>query len=525
MRSLGFEVWSLKLAELIQERGPVINTELNFKLQTPTPKLFILTFLSPRTIIFFLSLFFFSCGYHQKLARSAKKNVFQSPALRMAHVGITVYEPATGRYWYNYQGDKYFVPASNVKIPTCYAAMKYLGDSLVGLEYGIPEEKYSQNNLFIIRPAGDPTFLHRDYTDHPAFAYLQQKILQEGRKPVFMIDTVSVERWGSGWSWNDYDAAYMAERSSMPIFGNTVRIALRDSADRYLDHPSLPGEKLPRPFHTGSGYFDSIVNARLIPELARPAEPFISISRDIDENRFFMNKGTSPFNQLVMPFVTRDIETAIDILQDSLKTKFEFVIPTSNKDRFFRDVENGDIEYIMIKEWKKLYSHPLDSLLKPMMHRSDNFFAEQSLLMASHEKLRLMNERRIIDTLLHTELKDLPQRPRWVDGSGLSRYNLFSPQDFVYILNKMQKEFGMERIRNIFPGANEGTLSNYYVGSEGRLFAKTGTLSGVVAISGFLTTNKNKELIFSVLVNNHQASGTEVRRAVERFVLELMEGN
>ena len=160
-----------------------------------------------------------------------------------------------------------------------------------------------------------------------------------------------------------------------------------------------------------------------------------------------------------------------------------------------------------------------------MMHRSDNFFAEQCLLMASNEKLGMMNEHRIIDTLLKTELKDLPQRPRWVDGSGLSRYNLFSPQDFVYILNKMQNEFGIERIRNIFPGANEGTLSNYYVGSEGRLFAKTGTLSGVVAISGFLTTNKNKQLIFSVLVNNHQASGTEVRRTVEQFLAELMKTN
>ncbi len=41
---------------------------------------------------------------------------------------------------YNYQGDKYFVPASNTKIPTCYAAMKYLGDSLVGLKYNIVNE-------------------------------------------------------------------------------------------------------------------------------------------------------------------------------------------------------------------------------------------------------------------------------------------------------------------------------------------------------------------------------------------------
>jgi D-alanyl-D-alanine carboxypeptidase/D-alanyl-D-alanine-endopeptidase (penicillin-binding protein 4) len=159
-----------------------------------------------------------------------------------------------------------------------------------------------------------------------------------------------------------------------------------------------------------------------------------------------------------------------------------------------------------------------------MMHRSDNFFAEQSLLMVSNEVLSVMNDAKIIDTLLKTDLKDLPQKPRWVDGSGLSRYNLFTPQDFVFILNKMRTEFGMNRIKEIFPTGNEGTLTNYYKAENGHLFAKTGTLSGVVAISGFLYTKKNKLLIFSVLVNNHQASATAVRRAVEKFVEDLTPG-
>jgi len=111
------------------------------------------------------------------------------------------------------------------------------------------------------------------------------------------------------------------------------------------------------------------------------------------------------------------------------------------------------------------------------MHRSDNFFAEQALLMASNEYLGVMSDNKIIDTLLKTHFKDLPQKPRWVDGSGLSRYNLFTPQDFVVILNKLKNEFGMERIQAIFPTGNEGTLTNYYKDLTGKLFAKTGTLS------------------------------------------------
>ena len=160
-----------------------------------------------------------------------------------------------------------------------------------------------------------------------------------------------------------------------------------------------------------------------------------------------------------------------------------------------------------------------------MMYRSDNFFAEQSLLMVSTKLLDVMNDEKIIDTLLKTDFKDLPQKPGWVDGSGLSRYNLFTPQDFIAILNKMKNEFGMERIKNILPTGGTGTLSNYYKAESGYIFAKTGTLSGVVALSGFLYTKKNKLLIFSVLVNNHQSNATNIRRAVEKFIEEVRNKN
>lgn len=174
--------------------------------------------------------------------------------------------------------------------------------------------------------------------------------------------------------------------------------------------------------------------------------------------------------------------------------------------------EKGQLDVKLIK------SQPTDSLLKPMMHRSDNFFAEQSLLMVSNERLGVMDDAKVIDTILKTDFKDLPQRPRWVDGSGLSRYNLFTPQDFVIILKKMKDEFGMERIRAILPTGGEGTISSYYKADSNYIFAKTGTLSGVVALSGYLYTKKGKLLIFSALVNNHQASATAVRRAVEKFI-------
>src|SRR5215467_4697210 len=122
--------------------------------------LFHRSFRFPFYILYFTFYIFSSCSLQKQIARSAKENVLSSPALQTADVGISIYEPATGKYWYNYQGDHYFVPASNTKLPTCYAAMKYLGDSLVGLKYAYPgEPAYFKDHLLVIQPQGDPTFL------------------------------------------------------------------------------------------------------------------------------------------------------------------------------------------------------------------------------------------------------------------------------------------------------------------------------------------------------------------------------
>ncbi len=162
--------------------------------------------------------FLVACSPAKQLNQSAKQTVLNDPALQTAHVGISVYDPATGKYLYNYQGDKYFVPASNTKIPTCYAAMKYLGDSLVGLRYEI------KNDYVNILGTGDPTFLHPDFKNQPVFDFLKKSgnvnYLLEGVRPGF-------SPLGNGWAWNDYQEGYAAERSAMPIYSNVVKFYMR----------------------------------------------------------------------------------------------------------------------------------------------------------------------------------------------------------------------------------------------------------------------------------------------------------
>jgi len=439
-------------------------------------------------------IFLSSCSIQKQIAKSAKADVLDTKALQTAHVGISIFDPAKNKYLFNYQGDKYFVPASNTKLPTCYAAMKYLGDSLVGLRYA---EDHQYIPLFI-KPTGDPTFLHPDFPNQPVYDFLKKSM----RWISIVSDHWKEEGLGSGWSWNDYDEYYMCERSFMPVYGNAIRFTRSGKGVRVI--PNIKDISVSA-FHLTEdklSFFDTSIRHYYIDSL--PDRYYVK--REKDMNFFWLMKSENKFSSQTVPFIPAD-SVIISFLKDTLKQ--------ARFDNYTVDIP------VEIKNLKTIYSQPTDSLLKPMMHRSDNFFAEQSLLMVSNERLGVMNDERIIDTLLKTDLKDLPQKPRWVDGSGLSRYNLFTPQDFVSILNKMKNEFGMERIKVILPTGGEGTISSYYKADSGYIYGKTGTLSGVVAFSGFLYTKKGKLLIFSTLVNNHQASATDVRRAIEKFLQGL----
>src|ERR1035437_6729852 len=75
------------------------------------------------------------CSPARFIRREAERDLVGQAGLPGAQVGISVYDPGTARFLYDFQGDKFFVPASNTKLFTLYAGLKYLGDSLAGIRY------------------------------------------------------------------------------------------------------------------------------------------------------------------------------------------------------------------------------------------------------------------------------------------------------------------------------------------------------------------------------------------------------
>jgi D-alanyl-D-alanine carboxypeptidase/D-alanyl-D-alanine-endopeptidase (penicillin-binding protein 4) len=294
------------------------------------------------------------------------------------------------------------------------------------------------------------------------------------------------ESMGDGWAWNDYAEDYQPERSRMPIYGNVV-------------HFYEQGKNLQiKPF----SFFK---NQAIQYEEVKSKQ----WSRKKLTNDFFVTAQKNNAKYFQVPFIT-DPEKDIQLLNDSLRLKKPIQV----------------LYYTPLLAQKTIKTVPTDTLLKIMMSRSDNFYAEQIVLMSSAQLLGRMDDAAFADSMIQQEFTFLPQPMRWADGSGLSRYNLNTPENYIAILKQMQAKFGEARVKNIFEKGGEGTLSAYYKNFPGTLYAKTGTLGGQIALSGFIYTQRQQKLYFSVLVANHLSkTSAAVRRAVEAYLVEIAKRN
>lgn len=442
----------------------------------------------PFTILF-LAASAVGVGQNPAAITRAVSVLMRDSAVRNAHVGISIYDPGSRRTVYSYQDDKYFVPASNTKIVTAYAALKNLKHFLTGIRY------YENDTAIYLLPTGDPTLLHRDFTHQPVIDFLKQT-----EKKVYITDeNYHDKELGQGWSWDDYSDEYMTERNALPVYGNVLKwVQEKIRSNAFSSEESF------------SMYSDPEVDWKVQFE-PNPEEPKFKVQRERLSNTFTITEGTENKKEVFVPFITNGISTALELLADTIHKEIPII------EKFV----------VTDPQRKSIVSQPLDSVLRPMMYRSDNFFAEQLLLMVSDERFGVMDAEMIVDTLLNDDLSWLPHKPVWVDGSGLSRYNLFTPRDFTVLLDSMHSQFGMDRLKTIFPTSDSGTLKNYYNRAPaGRdfIYAKTGSMSGVVALSGYLYTLDRRLLIFSILINNFDGKATPVRRAVERFILRVRSG-
>lgn len=433
-----------------------------------------------RCYLFLLLIIFSACATKPGInTRKFKQYVEKSPVFSQDFTGFALYDTELNEMVYEYQADNYYTPASNTKIFTLYACLKMLGDSIPALQY-----KISGDSL-IFTGTGDPTFLHPDLFDVDTTydQHVYHFLRSAGQKLYYAERPTKDEYFGPGWAWSDYNYYYSTERSVFPVYANLVRFQFKEYLPKPLAYPD---------------YFTKYITGFASNEI-RP--DYIRRNQYDNYFRYAPKEDTLAFTEDV-PFKP-SAELLMNLMEDTLKREVALY--------------KGPLEGFQ----QTVYSLPADSVYKRMMHISDNFFAEQLLLVCSSRIQDTLSTDSAIVYMERTYLKDLPDKPIWVDGSGLSRYNLQTPRTMVALLRKIDEELKDAEIFDIFPaGGVSGSIKNWYKNEQGEpyVYAKTGTLSNKSALSGFLITQKGKRLIFSFMHNNYITSSSVLKYEMEKVL-------
>lgn len=392
-------------------------------------------------------------------------------------MGFMLLDPESDKVLVDINSDKYFIPASNTKLFTFYTSYSILGDELVnGLNY------LEKGDSLIFWGTGDPGLLHPDLDNEVAINFLRAS-----DKDLYLLDNFGqVDAFGPGWSWDWYNYYYATERSALPVYGNIVRFKFEEGQNNFTISPER-------------------------------FKPFLEAKKTDSWNgyRFRRDRYKNLFSYQFTDVVPSDpFETDIPFVTSA---EFAAQLLTEASGKKVRVIQN---EAYFQEDPIKLQTTPADSIYAQMMKISDNFLAEQLMLLVSDQ---LSNQLSTSDAIAYSKenlLKDLPDEPIWVDGSGLSAKNMFTPRSIIALLGKIRAEVPLEKIKAYFPaGGESGTIRNWYKADEGQpayIYAKTGTLSMSNALSGFLITKSGKILHFSCILNNYALSGSELKRELEK---------
>ena len=435
---------------------------------------FIPTTTNMKNILLLILILFSSCTVQRIRQSVDKSEIFNHSGF----TGFMLHDPTTNKTLHAVNEDIYFVPASNTKLFTFYTAYKVLGDNVNALNI------VEKGDSLIFWGTGDPSLLHPDFHSDAALVALRDT----NKKLYFADNTYQVTPNGPGWSWSWYTYYFGAERSALPIYGNVVRFSREENDPTLNIYPA---------------YFKK--NTVPLPEM-KTTQPIRDQTRNLFQVPFYLKEETT------------------------LKTDKPFLTSSNLTEALLEDVLGKTIQTIPFDQVKgekptKVKGMVTGQLYKQMMEDSDNFLAEQLMLLVSDALFDSLDFDAAVTYANKELLADLSAVPQWADGSGLSSNNKFTPRSIIELLDKIKKEVPEEEIFDYFPaGGSKGTIRTWYKADEGEkpyIYAKTGTLSNSICLSGYLLTKSGKTLFFSFLHNNYPIPSDDLKREMDKILYQI----
>lgn len=448
------------------------------------------------------------------------------PQLSRSHWGILIQTLGSDTL-YSRNAQQYFVPASNAKILTTAAALHHLGS-----QFRIRTSVYGSGEGFLgVVGRGDPSLTDTQLRE------LAQQLSRQGIRQVRQLigedDYFRGPVVNPNWEWGDVQADYGASINSLILNQNAVVLTLLPQA---LGQPLRVAWADPTEATRWRLENDAVT--------AGPESPTsINVNRDIGgpvlqiTGQLGINSQPEsvalavldPAAHFLRHFRRALAEAGITVTQAVVKTR------SNNGNADVRGYTQmaliRSLRPSVVRELAAVESPSLSQLLVETNQNSNNLYAEALLrtLGAKVSNTPAVKDStdevglRVVRATL-TQLGVNPAGYVLADGSGLSRHNLVSPEAIAQTLRAMAHSPEAAVYRASLPVAGiSGTLQNRFrnTPAQGILQAKTGTLGGVVAISGYLDAPNYEPLIFSIIVNQSDQSAATLRQAIDEIVLLL----
>jgi serine-type D-Ala-D-Ala carboxypeptidase/endopeptidase (penicillin-binding protein 4) len=441
----------------------------------------------------------------------AINQIIDRPELRRYRWGIVVQALNGTNRLYDRDGDRLFIPASNVKLITTAVALRQLGATtrLRTSVYQLPSTGNRSNLLVVGR--GDPSLTVSGLQS------IAQQLKQRGENQIGQISFddgyFRGEQINADWEWGDLSTDYapainglMLNQNSNPL---TVMPQQVGMPLRYLwKDASLNSWQVDNQSLTVAATQESNINA-----IAIFGKPTIRLTGKLALN--------STPTQIDLPLVN-PAESFINAFRQSLYRSGMTIDST-------RLVSGQNITNL--PEVAAINSPTITELINETNQRSNNIYAEVLLksIGRTHPEYYTSNEDtsnlgiKLVKQGL-TEMGVDSQAYRLSDGSGLSRHNLVAPNTFVRVLSAMSTIPSGQIYRDSLPVAGfSGSLKNRMKGTlaQGIVRAKTGSLSGVASLSGYIYPTQYSPLVFSIMLNQHDRPTSQMTKVIDEIMVIL----